>query len=125
MYEKKTMFEQLDFSKQMIPINSISANGIMRSFTELLNCKSFSKREGDYYVNNFRQKNKKCVKAPIRILQCHPILMILDNCRGAIVICNSTSHLDNAPIYLVGCVIQKRYMALMLSDQKKCPLVYL
>ena len=87
---KKTMFEQLDFSKQMIPINSISANGIMRSFTELLNCKSFSKREGDYYVNNFRQKNKKCVKAPIRILQCHPIL-ILDNCRGAIVICNSTS----------------------------------
>ena len=78
--KKKTMFEQLDFSKQMIPINSISANGIMRSFTELLNCKSFSKREGDYYVNNFRQKNKKCVKAPIRILQCHPILMILDNC---------------------------------------------
>ena len=62
---KKTMFEQLDFLKQMIPIkNSISANGIMRSFTELLNCKSFSKREGDYYVNNFRQKNKKCVKAP-------------------------------------------------------------
>ena len=78
---EKTMFEQLDFLKQMIPINSISANGIMRSFTELLNCKSFSKREGDYYVNNFRQKNKKCVKAPIRILQRHPIL-ILDNCRG-------------------------------------------
>ena len=43
--EKKTMFEQLDFSKQMIPINSISANGIMRSFTVLLNCKSFSKKD--------------------------------------------------------------------------------